>query len=225
MVDTTSTKKSGRKRAIITGGVLLGAGALITAAAFTDFALLDINGEGGFGGSENAYNITVSTGQEPKVAEVTNWVEANPDAESVAPIDGADSLFPGGDPLYVNLPVMNASQTMKSTLDITLELTTAVDADPAQQLKNEAYAGLMRFQVAQVDDATGVPGSWVTVSDLSFGPNGKTATVNLADLDASAGSIVVLRVALDEGANQGETNAANGGTAAVQARFDGASTK
>ena len=221
MSQGTKKQTSGRKRAFIAGGSVLGIAALATAAAFTDWALLDLNGSGGFGGKENAYNIVVSAGQESSVDTVNTWVEANPDAETVAPIVGAEALIPGGDPLYVNLPVLNESVSMKSTLSFVLENTTV--EDPANAAENAAYAELMRFEVAQVDDASTLPGSWVTVSPVSFGADGKTPTVTLSNLDPEAGSVIVLKVSLVEGANQEATNAANGGTTSVQARFDGSS--
>lgn len=228
MVETTNTKKSGRKRAIITGGVLLGAGALVTAAAFTDFALLDLNGDGGFGGVENAYNIQVSTGQENTVPDVSTWVEANPNSEAVAPIEGADALIPGGAPIYVNLPVLNDSASMASSLDLVLHNVTATVETPEGAAidiaaANEAYAKLIRFQVAQVDDASTVPTDWVTPTGLAFDTNGAVPSVALSDLDPSAGSIIVVKVWLEEGQTQAETNLANGGTVQVQARFDGES--
>lgn len=215
---TNLKKKNGKKRAIITAGALLGAGALISAAAFTDFALLNLNGEGGFGGADNAYNLVVSNAQEAKVSEVGTWVEANPEAEDVAPIEGADSLVPGGAPLYVNLPVKNDSKSMGSTLAISFENITDDASESAEQIaKNVAYAGLISFEVAEVDDASDLTAAvWQPVS-------GFDTAEDLSNLAKQAGKVIVVKVSLDEGSTQEETNAANGGGVEVQARFDGSS--
>ncbi|WP_129660156.1 hypothetical protein [Rothia halotolerans] len=215
-------KRTGRKRAIVASGSLLGIAALVTGAALTDYGLLNFNGSGGFGGEDNAYNLQFSTGQEATVASVQNWVEANPDAETVAPISGADSLVPGGAPVYINLPVLNASATFKSSLDLGFENITPGTDDAGQAARNAAYADLLRVDVAQVDDASTTPTDW-KATDVGFGGEAKTPGVGLEDLDPEAGSVVVARVYLVDGATQDATNAANGGTVNVQARFDGSS--
>jgi hypothetical protein len=208
--------RNGRKRLFVGGGVLLGIGALATAAAFTDFALLDL-GTGGLGGESNGYNIQVSTGQEPTVGSVARWVEANPDAEAVT-IPGSDSLSPGGGPLTVRLPVRNASEKLDSTLSLTLENTTE---NPSAA--DRAYTGLLRFSYAEVDDASSAPAQWKPVGSGVLGASGSTSTVKLGDLAPESGRVVVLRISLADGADQEATNAANGGGTAIQARFDGSS--
>jgi hypothetical protein len=215
-------KRTGRKRAIVASGSLLGIAALVTGAALTDYGLLDFNGSGGFGGEGNAYNLKFSTGQEATVASVQNWVEANPEAETVAPISGADSLVPGGAPVYINLPVLNDSATFTSSLDLGFENITPGTEDAGQAARNAAYANLLRVDVAQVDDASAVPTDW-RATNVGFGGEAKTPGVGLHDLAPEDGSVVVARVYLVDGATQDETNAANGGTVNVQARFDGSS--
>ncbi|MCP3426976.1 hypothetical protein NBM05_13395 [Rothia sp. AR01] len=214
-------RRTGRKRAVLASGTLLGVAALITGAAFTDYGLLNLGGSGGFGGAGNGYDLKFSRGQESRVDAVASWVEANPDAESVAPIEGADRLVPGGAPVYVNLPVLNASPTFDSSLELTFEDVSETASEP-QQSKNAAYARLLRIDVAQVDDAAATAGAWTSTA-LSLGQDGKTPRLNLNDLAPEAGSIVVARVYLVDGPTQGETNAANGGGVEVQARFDGSS--
>lgn len=222
---TNISQKSGRKRAIIAGGAILGVAALATTAAFTDFARLNLNGEGGFGGASNSYNLVVSSGQEATVAAVpeANWIEANPDAADIAPITGAEALVPGGNSIYVNIPVKNDSNSINSSLALTLENTAAISDDPTQAAKDAAYAGLMTFEVAQVADASTTPTDWVTTTPLSFGANGKTTVLDLNNLSAQAGDVVVVKVTLKDGANAAETNAANGGGVKIEARFDSSS--
>lgn len=220
-IDTHSTKKSGRKRAVLAAGALLGIGGLLTAAYFTDYGLLNLNGgTGGFGGGDNSYNLQFSAGQEENVASVATWLEANPDAEDVAPIPGAEALSPGGDAVYVNLPVLNQSATLDSTLSLTLENTTPVDADATQAAKNAAYAKLISISIAFVDDASTVPTTWA-VENLAFDATGKTRPYSAANLAATEGKIAVVKIQLLDGATQAETNAANGGQVTIQARFDG----
>lgn len=222
---TNTTQKSGRKRAIIAGGALLGVAALVTTAAFTDFARLNLGGDGGFGGAENNYNLVVSSGQEATVAAVPaeGWIEANPDAANVAPIVGAEALIPGGKSILVNLPVKNDSKSINSSLSLILENTTAENLDPIQAAKDAAYASLMTFEVAQVADATTAPTEWITTTPLAFGTEGSTTVLKLNNLAAQAGDIVVVKVTLKDGATPAETNAANGGGVKVEARFDSSS--
>lgn len=211
-------QKKGRKRLVIAAGALIGIGALATSAAFTDFGLINLGGAGGFGGEENAYNLQVSAGQEATVDAVANWVEANPDAEDVAPITGADSLVPGGEAVTVNLPVKNASKSFSSTLALDIEDTTPENTDAAVQAKNDAYASLLRIDIAETDNAASVPTDWVAT-----GLTADEASAELGDLDPEAGTVAVVRVYLLDGATQDETNAANGGTVNLQAKFSGSS--
>ncbi|MFF1572956.1 hypothetical protein ACFVWR_09420 [Leifsonia sp. NPDC058292] len=213
--------KTGRKRVVIAAGALLGVAALATAAAFTDQAFLNLGGSGGFGGSENTYNIQVSNRQEATVASVASWIEANPDAADITPIVGADSLVPGGDPLLVNIPVRNESASFGSTLDIAFENIRAADPDPDQAARDAAYASLLRVDIAQVDDATSVPTQWAATG-LTLA-DGSIAATDLAALDAGAGSVLVVRVYLVDGADQVSTNAANGGGVQLQATVSGSS--
>ncbi|WP_309132054.1 hypothetical protein [Brevibacterium sp.] len=215
-LDPDQQPRKGKRRLLIGAGSLLGIGALVTAAAFTDYALLDF-GAKGFGGDQNAYNIQVSTGQEATVASVKQWVEANPNAEPLE-IAGADALSPGGEALQVNIPVLNASERLDSTLSLTLENTTA---NPSKA--DSAYANLLRFEYAAVPDASSAPGHWKQIPTGSFSSAGSTSTVDLGDLKPKSGEVVVLRISLADGADQAATNAANGGGAAVQARIDGSS--
>ncbi|MEJ6490024.1 hypothetical protein PQI23_09840 [Leucobacter sp. USCH14] len=218
LAELRTTRSTGKKRLIIAGGALIGVGALATVAAFTDFGLLNLGGDGGFGGPDNAYNIQVSAGQEDTVAGVANWIEANPEAVDVVPIEGADALVPGGAPVDVNIPVLNASPTFGSTLEVAIEDTTPADADTTQEARNTSYASLVRISIAQVADASTAPTTWV-IEDATI----SEANTALNDLDAEAGIVTVVRVGLAEGATQEETNAANGGMVNLQARFDGTS--
>ncbi|TXK18543.1 hypothetical protein [Homoserinibacter sp. GY 40078] len=220
-IDTPSTpKRTGRKRAVLAAGALLGVGGLLTAATWMDYGLLNLNGSGGFGGSETAFDLAFSSGQENTIADVANWSDANPTAEDIVPLAGADALVPGGAPVYVRIPVKNASEKLDADAAwITLENATAADSDPAQKAKNDAYAKLIRFSVAETDDALAA-GGLSYGSDLSFSGT-KTSKHNLTPLAAGEGNVIVVKVWLDAGATQADADAANGGGVSVQARIDG----
>ncbi|MDC7804106.1 hypothetical protein PP359_09270 [Sphingomonas sp. BLCC-B65] len=139
--ETTATARDddrrGRKRAFLALGALLGVGALATSAYFTDSALLDLNGGGGFGSTDNKYNIQVSTGMENTVSDVKTWVEAFPNSAAITDIPGASNLLPGGS-VVVKIPVLNESKNWKSTLKLSLKNTTPAASTSDQGDRNAA---------------------------------------------------------------------------------------
>lgn len=221
--------RRGRKRALITLGALLGVGALATSAYFTDTALLDLNGSGGFGSVDNKYNIQVSTGMENTVATVKEWVEASPSSAFITAIPGASNLLPGGS-VVVKIPVRNESKNWKSTLKLSLKNTTpAASASekgitPEQAARNAAYMSLLSVDVAQTADASTAPTTWVTTGLQIPTDTGKSSShVDLSTLEPAAGTVLYLKLTLKEGKTQAETDAANGGAVAIQAVIDGTS--
>ncbi|AQX81070.1 hypothetical protein BWO91_14790 [Plantibacter flavus] len=210
-------RRSGKKRAAIATGSLLGVAILASTAAFTDYGILGLGGSGGFGGRANAYNLQVSAGQENTTASVAAWVEANPTAVDVAPIAGADRLVPGGAPVIVKLPFRNESTSLKSTTSVTF---VDVNANPSSA--DAAYAGLLRFDIAEVEDASTIPTTWL-VSGLRLAAGQATVSSALSTLSPGTGRVLVVRAYLVNGATQEATNAANGGSVQIHARFDGQS--
>lgn len=222
--DIEQRRKRSKKRAILATGSLLVAGSLLTAAAMSDWALLDLFGAGGAGGQK--FDIQVSKQQENSLEEVSTWVQANPQAETLE-IPEAEGLVPGGKARYIRIPVKNVTESVDATVKLTLENTTQGNATDA------AYAGLMRFDYTVVDDAQSlppalpdsidsVPAGFTQVPQGSFTDTdgGKTTQVNLGRFPADGGHVLVLRVQLQNGADQEATDAANGGRAVVQARLD-----
>lgn len=226
-IETTATQEDddrrGRRRAFLALGAVFGAGALATSAYFTDTALLDLNGGGGFGSTDNAYNIQVSTGMENKVSDVKSWVEAFPDSAAIADIPGANNLLPGGS-VVVKIPVLNESKNWKSTLKLSLKNTTPAASTPDQVARNEAYMKLLSVDVAETADASTAPTTWTKTGVTVPAETGsKSAAVDLSTLDAKAGTVLYLKLTLKEGATQTATDAANGGAVALQAVIDGTS--
>ncbi|MFC6355894.1 hypothetical protein [Luethyella okanaganae] len=219
-------RRKGRKRAFIALGSLLAVGTLATSAFFTDFALLDLNGSGGFGDQSSLYNIQVSSGQEKKVGDVKSWIEANPDSAAIANIPGASSLLPGGS-VVVTIPVQNTSTKWGSTLSVKFKNTTVVDGvTAAQKARNEAYMGLITLDIAVVDDASKTPDATAWTKKALTVPitTGETSTVDLGNLAANnGGKVIYVKVNLNNGTTQDKTDAANGGTASLQAVVSGTS--
>lgn len=227
-VDALQTRRrKSKKRAMLATGSLLVAGALFTAASMSDFAILDLFGAGGAGGEK--FDIQVSKQQENKLEEVKTWVQANPQAETLE-IPEAAGLVPGGKARYIRIPVKNVTKGVDANIKLTFQNTTSGSDTDA------AYAGLMRFDYAVVDDASGLPATlpgsvdsaptgFTQVPKGSFAnTNGGTTTqVDLGSFPADGGHVLVVRVQLENGANQAATDAANGGKAVVQARLDASS--
>jgi hypothetical protein len=108
----TKTKASGRKRVFLAGGTLLGIGALITAAAFTDFANLNLGGDGTIG-SESPFDIAV-------VQKDNTVVQADTDAGVDWAIADSDSFVPGKT-LETTIPVFNNSKTISGDLEVAVQ--------------------------------------------------------------------------------------------------------
>lgn len=227
-LDTASTperERRGRRRIILALGSFLGIGALLTAAYFTDVAYLNF-GAHGFGSTSNKYNLQVSAGQENTVAAVptSGWIEANPTAATISSIAGAGALLPGGS-VVMKIPTRNQSTAFGSTLAIDFtDITATTDVTADQQARNLGYLKLLRFEVAVTDSAATAPTTWVTKTAVKISDaGGSTASIDLGSLAAGAGTVVYVKVSLVEGATQAETDAANGGTATIQAKVSGTS--
>lgn len=91
-------------------------GALATAAAFTDFANLNLGGEGGIG-SDNRFDIAV-------VLPNNTVEQADTDAGYNWEIEGAKALVPGGH-LETTIPVFNNTSAVVADTQIAVELRGA----------------------------------------------------------------------------------------------------
>ncbi|MEE6287269.1 SipW-dependent-type signal peptide-containing protein [Georgenia sp. MJ173] len=115
---TATTARSKKVKAALAGGLVLGIGAAVTLASWTDQAYVDAQ----FGTSE--FNIQVQTTEE------AGWVEADQDAGADAStlaftVDFADALQPG-DTVYAPLDLQTDETSVAGT--VTLEPASADDA-------------------------------------------------------------------------------------------------
>jgi hypothetical protein len=199
-------------------GVLAGVAALITTAAFTDAAYLNLgtgaDGSGiGGGGVDKIYNIQIGAlNADGTFKNDGTWIEADDPAGVNVKLPGAESMFPGGPSSTVVIPVKNASPTLTSTLRIRL-----VNHDPAKT--SMPYLNALRFTIAMpvtVQGSTAINLTDKTWTDLSAG-------LALNDLAPGGTSTVTLTVTLPNQATQAENDALNGKAAFLQAVFDGTS--
>lgn len=208
-------RRSSRKRAFLALGAVVAVGAGITAAAFTDFANLNL-GANGIGADQ--YNIQVVDTDPVTGAQIAgSWQEA--DTPEGAPIElvGAQTLFPGSAPISVDIPVRNAS----TTLDSTLTLTLAQLPDAGANVTDPDYLSSLRFSYAQA--ATSIDAAPVSGVDLTFA---ELNAVDLNGLAANEESSVTITVRLLDQAESGaafDDNSLNGSKAFIQAQFNGTS--
>ena len=208
-------KKNGRKRGIAAAGMLLVAGVLVTSAAFTDFANINLNGGtagSGIGpGADNAFALMVAATNpdgSPKVDGSGNvadadWVRANTAAGIDYLLTGIDELAPGSGTATVTIPLKNNSKGTMLT-SITIEPQDGKTSDTT-------LLNALRFDVIQ---------NGVTIA------SGKTVAnigdVQLSTLDGKATSKVTVVVSIaDLGAVANNTLADK--TAYVTAHIDASS--
>lgn len=212
--ETTDQRKR-RRKGIVAWGVLAGVAALATTAAFTDRAYLNLGGSNGIGGSDSTYNIQVGA-TDAAGNFVEGWQEADDEAGVDILIDGADSLYPGSDPVSIDIPVRNDSTVFGSTLALTL-LDRAPSGDP-ELTSDEDYLEALRFDV-RMPAVDGQPA--VEQTDLIFE---QVQALELSDLGPDVESVVTVSIRLGTFAEHGlEHNSLMGKGAFVQAIFDGSS--
>lgn len=208
-------KKNGRKRAIIAAGTLLVAGALVTSAAFTDFANINLNNGsagGGIGpGADNAFQLLVAkpdVNGDPLVdgsgnVADANWVSANTAAGVDYRLAGLDNLAPGSGVASVTIPMKNNSKgTMLTKLSITQK---GAASDPT-------LLSALRFTVTQGGTALATN---VTQSAAQNLP--------LSNLGGKGTSKVTVQVSIADQGSQAANNALADKSAYVTAHIDAAS--
>ncbi|KXC06627.1 MULTISPECIES: hypothetical protein [Microbacterium] len=205
MAHTTSR---GTKRLVVAGGSLLAVAGLITAAAFTDYANLNLgNGtDDGIGGENARFNIQVVGTDDAGVPVPGTWQEANtPEGVNIA-VPGADLITPG-DTISVDIPFRNESPALSADIAFSLQDRPGYVSD-AQIAEALRYSVLVDG-VAIVTDAT-----QAVVADLDLGLY-------------TSGQDGVLTVSItlpDQGSNDAN-NALQGQISYVQAHFDAASVQ
>ncbi|MGO4431734.1 hypothetical protein AB4Y88_00090 [Paenarthrobacter sp. RAF9] len=199
---------TGRKRTFIAAGALLGVGALVTAAAFTDFGNLNIgNGtdDSGIGG-DNRFNIQVVGTDAAGNPVAGTWQEANTAAGVNINVPGSGTLTPG-DTISVDIPFRNESPVLGADMSFSLQ-------DRPGYTSGANIASALRYTVTLNGTAlvTNVPQTTVAALDLGNYASGAQGDLGLSISFPDQGS---------EAAN----NALQGQVSYVQAHFDGSSVQ
>ncbi|HEY0187617.1 MAG TPA: hypothetical protein VGC67_09035 [Cellulomonas sp.] len=217
---------STRTRLVLSIGAVVGVGALVTAASFTDFANLNLgNGGDGSGIGAGTFNIQVVGTDADGVAVPGTWQEANlPEGVDVA-IPGADTITPG-ETISVTLPYRNASASLGADIDLWLNEVPGQTSSPE-------YLAALRFTI--LDGSGSTLADAVSFDELNAGTD--TEKISLTDglagaaLVAGAQDSITVQVSLlDYDADDATGNAdgltndvLNGGVAYVQLHWDAVS--
>lgn len=208
----TSSKPTGRKRLVIAAAALLGVVALTTAAYFTDFANVNLNGSAdgtGIGG-KNDFSISVAkTDVDGDLVTPRAWVSANTDTGVNYTIPGADALAPGSD-ATASIPIKNTSTALDATVKLKIQNIPDTDSD------DEMVAAL-RYTITLDGAPIATNLRQSQVADLNL--------YTAAD-PFEAGDVAEIRVTviLPNQATQALNDALNGKTAYVQVHLDAQST-
>ncbi|MEB4616643.1 hypothetical protein [Leucobacter sp. M11] len=153
--EDSAPARTGRKRLVLAGGAILLVAVLATAAAFTDFARLNLGtgAEGSGVGNPDRFDIAVvlpdQTVEQADSAAGYDWA-----------VPGAELLVPGGS-VQTTIPVFNNTPSTVADLDVSIELLNedgSVTDRPniTRFLRFTAeVAGAELFRDAPWDEATG----------------------------------------------------------------------
>lgn len=205
MTATESTR--GSKRFLVAGGSLLAVAGMLTAAAFTDFANLNLGGDSGIGGDNTRFNIqVVGTDPETHAPIPGTWQEANT-AEGVAiAIPGADLITPG-DTVSVEIPFRNESPALSADLAFTLQ-------DRAGFVSDAEFAEAVRYTIALDGTEIVTNATQQAVADLDLGVYA-----------AGEEGVLLVSITLPDQGSVEANNALQGKTTYVQAHFDASSVQ
>lgn len=200
------SKPRGTKRLIIAGGATLAIGALVTAAAFTDFANLNLgNGtdDSGIGGN-NRFNIQVVGTDAAGNPVPGTWQEANTPEGVNVNVPGADSITPG-ETVSVEIPFRNESPRL--TADIQFDLQ-----DRPGKTSDAGIAAALRYTVELDGAALITDAPQASVTDLVLGEylTGEEGTLKLS-------------ISLPDQGSETANNALQAQVSYVQAHFDASS--
>lgn len=211
----TKPRTTGRKRLIIAAGVLLGLGALTTAAYFTDFANINLNGaaDGSGIGGNNDFSISVGkTDTDGVLVTPRAWVPANTSTGIDYTIDGADALYPGGPSASVVIPVKNTSTSLASIVKLKIQ------DQPGPPASDVDMQNALRYTIK-------LNGTQVGTANMT-----QTAAANLdlftaaAPLEFGDTAEIEVIVTLPNQTTQALDDALNGLTAYVRVHLDAQST-
>lgn len=204
----TAPKTTGRTRLFIAGGSLLAVAALATAAAFTDFANLNLGSgtdDSGIGGN-NRFNIQVVGTDASGTPVPGTWQEADT-AEGVSiAVPGADLIAPG-DTVSVDIPFRNESPALGAAITFGLQDRPGYTSDPAM-------AAALRYTVELDGTAVVTGATQAAVADLDLG---EYAAGDAAELTVS--------ITLPDQGSAAANNALQGAVTYVQAHLDAQSVQ
>ncbi len=207
-MDYTPSVK-GKKRLVLAGASILAAAGLMTAAAFTDFANLNLGAAGddaGIGGGDSRFNIqVVGTDELTDLPVPGTWQEANTSEGVTIAIPGANTITPG-DTLTVEIPFRNESPALGASIDFALQ-------DQPGKTSDEFYASQLRYTI-QLGDEVLLEEATMEQANLHLG----TYAANTED------KLTVSIHLLDQG-DPAKNNALQGKIAYVQAHFGAESVK
>lgn len=204
----STTTTHGRKRMYLAAGSLVGVAALVTAAAFTDFANLNLgNGsdDSGIGGN-NRFNIQVVGTDAAGNPVAGTWQEAAT-AEGVdINVPGADVITPG-DTVSVSIPFRNESPVLTADMAFSLQ-------DRAGSTSDATIADALRYTVILDGTALVTDATQAAVADLDLG-----------ELTTGEEGVLALSISLPDQGSAAANNALQGQVSYVQAHFDAVSVQ
>ncbi|MGC4151974.1 MAG: hypothetical protein QM628_02695 [Propionicimonas sp.] len=198
--------KRGLSRLVAAAGALAAVAALATAAAFTDFANLNIgNGtdDSGIGGN-NRFNIQVVGTDIDGNPVVGTWQEADTEAGVNINLPGADVITPG-DTVSVEIPFRNESPELGADIAFSLQ-------DRPGYASDAEIADALRYTIE-------LDGSAV----VSSVPQSGVADLDLGVWVAGDGGVLKVTVTLPDQGSPAANNALQNKVAYVQAHFDATS--
>ncbi|MDR1768716.1 MAG: hypothetical protein LBR32_09885 [Propionibacteriaceae bacterium] len=214
-------KRFTTKKAMAVWGSVAALAAIVTTAAFTDAAYLNLGGSTPLGGGtgSNVFNFQVVKTDPTTGAQVPgDWQEADATTGVPIAIAGADTIYPGSADISVDIPVKNASTNIKSALAISLAQLPDV---PGTSVTDPNYLNSLRFDVDQPATAGSAAKSY---KDQTFA---QVKSLALATMNPGETSTVRLTIRLLSQATSGapyDDNSLQGKAAYLQAVFNATST-
>ncbi|WP_028707470.1 hypothetical protein [Propionicicella superfundia] len=206
MINQRRNRKRGLNRLLAAVGTLVAVAALATAAAFTDFANLNLgNGtdDSGIGGN-NRFNIQVVNTAADGTPIPGEWQEANTTEGVNIKVPGADLITPG-DTVTVDIPFRNESPVLSAAIAFSLQ-------DRPGYTSDAEIAAALRYTI----ELDGTP--LVTNVDQDTVVNYDLGTWVTGD-----GGVLTVAITLPDQGSEAANNALQGQVSYVQAHFDATS--
>ncbi len=156
-------------RPILSAGVLLALGTLLTAASLTDAHDVPVV----FDGSANSFDLQVAASADPAwTPSAADWEQGRDTAAELVIDSAAAEGFAPGDALDFRIAVKNASPTVDAAMTLIID-----DPDPRRSEKNPdgGFAELFDQLTFTVSDSTGAVIDHVPGNDLAALTNTWTA--------------------------------------------------